>query len=385
MTIPQAGYKYITDFFISEEKISNFADFSGDHNPIHTSRHGAREYGLEKPVAHGVILLSELSRIIGMEVPGNGAFWNDINITFSGPVFWNETVTIRLEVVQSSEAASMVKLKFDVTNGGRRILSGTCRVVCLKRFNRRLPMPDISSRVVLVSGGSRGVGLEVVRVLMEEGYKTISLSRNQTDELAELKKGYGDQLSLLFVDLKEPELLEERVGELCGRVGGIHAIIHAASPVPVKRNFHGDIYKEIGEFMEVYVKSLIKIAAIAIPYMKKANYGRIVTLGTSFILGTPPQAMYPYIVAKEALWGLTKSFSVDYGRYGITANMVSPSMMATSLTSDIPNAVKQLEAETNPLKRLAEPFEVAKTVSFLCGEGATFINGTNIPVTGGKQ
>jgi 3-oxoacyl-[acyl-carrier protein] reductase len=101
-------------------------------------------------------------------------------------------------------------------------------------------------------------------------------------------------------------------------------------------------------------------------------------------LGTPPPSMYAYVTAKEALWGLTKSLSVEYGKYGVTANMVSPSMMLTDMTSEIPNALKKAEAESNPIKRLVEPDEVAKTVAFLCSENASFINGTNIPLTGGK-
>jgi 3-oxoacyl-[acyl-carrier protein] reductase len=246
-------------------------------------------------------------------------------------------------------------------------------------------MPEVSSRNALVTGGSRGVGLETTKALLEEGYTVIALARNQTDELAVLQERYKERLSLLLADLKESPRLEALLADLCVQLGGIHVVVHAASPVPVKKSFHKDIYQDISEFMDVYLKSLITVAAITIPYMKTADYGRIVTLGTSFILGTPPQSMYPYIAAKEALWGLTKSFSVDYGRYGITANMVSPSMMITSLTQDIPPTVKHLEADANPLKRLVEPEEVAKTILFLCGEGATFINGTNIPITGGKQ
>jgi 3-oxoacyl-[acyl-carrier protein] reductase len=381
VSVPSKGTKYSTQIQINREKILAFAEFSGDQNPLHICKRAAQEYGLTKPVSHGAVLLAEISRIIGMELPGEGAFWTDIQIEFLRPVYCDETVAIDIEVLQDSQTLKMVKLRIDASVGERKVLGGTCRVVCLEKLGRRLPVLNISERMAVVTGGSRGLGLEIVKQLLQSGYRTVSLSRKSSADLEQLKEEYG-QLDALFVDLKDPIKLEAEIEKL--GLDGINVVIHAASPVPVQRNLGKDLYGDIIALSEIYLHSLIHLICIAAPFMKKKKYGRIVTIGTSFILGTPPPSMYAYVTAKEALWGLTKSLSVEYGKYGVTANMVSPSMMLTDMTSEIPNALKKAEAESNPIKRLVEPDEVAKTVAFLCSENASFINGTNIPLTGGK-
>lgn len=384
MRLPEVGFRYSTEFHISKEKVLQFADFSGDNNPIHVSKKGSVKYGFESPVAHGGILISEISRIIGTEVPGYGALWNDMDFTFKGTVNWNDTVLIELEVLQSSIAAGMIKIGFNASKGNKTVMAGHCRVMCLNSFRRGFAMPEAEKRTALVTGASRGLGLEILKNLLAEGYNLISISRTESEELKLLTEQYKDLFTPLYFDLKNTEQLITEIENYRSKQGRINVIVHAAGPVPVKKSLNTNTYNEIEEFMELYIKCLLELVRLTVPDMKVDNYGRIITIGTSYILGTPPSSMFPYIVGKEALWGLTKSLSVEYAKYGVTANMVSPSMMITSMTSDISNMTKYAESELNPLKRLVEPEEVAKTVTFLCGDGGTFINGTNIPVTGGK-
>ncbi len=382
MAVPPVGEKYEENFFISPERVSEFAQISNDRNPIHLSAEAAREYGFSRPVCHGAILLSEISRIIGCEFPGAGSFWTDVHLDFIKPIYWHEMVSIRVEVVQSSESINMLKLKFDISKENTKVLGGTCRVICLKKLKRRSPMPELQERIALVTGGSRGLGLAILKELLKEGYKAISISRKESQDLKDLGSQY-DQLYTVYSDLQQPADLESQLSHL--DIEGINAVIHAASPLPEIEKFHKDLYKQMGLFLDVYINSFIQLVSFALPYMKEKNYGRIITIGTSFLMGTPPPGMYSYVTAKEALWGLTKSLAVEFGKYGITANMVSPSMMVTDMTSDVSNMVKYNTAQVNPLARLAEPGEVAKTITFLCGEASTFINGANIPVTGGAH
>lgn len=383
MHIPTVGTIFRTQITISQEKTLSFAEFSKDYNPVHISTQAAKEYGFVKPVTHGAILLSEVSRIIGMKLPGPGAFWTDIQIDFSGPVYWGEIVDIKAEVIQSSPSVRMIKLKISGLVGARPVLNGTCRVVALIPLGRRLPMPDIHKCTAVVTGGSGGLGIEVVKVLLNLGYKTISVSRKTSRALEIIKDQYegNNHFQTIFIDIKNIKAFLQQLKSISGE--GIHVIIHAASPIPVKQRLGPNIFSEINRFSDIYLNSLIQLVHFSLPFMKKKKFGRIVTIGSSFILGTPPPQMYTYVAAKEALWGLTKCLAADFGQFGITANMVSPSMMLTNMTADIPNAIKAEEVESNPLKRLVEPDEVAKTIEFLCSKKATFINGTNIPITGG--
>jgi 3-oxoacyl-[acyl-carrier protein] reductase len=382
MPTPPVGQKYCQDIRISRERVFEFARVSGDQNPIHLDEDAAREYGFSQPVCHGAILLAEISRIIGTELPGGGAFWTDVHLDFARPLYWDETVSIEVEVVQSSPSLNMVKLKFDISRGDTKVLGGTCRVLCLNKLKRRSSMPELKDRIALVTGGSRGLGLAVVRELLSAGYGVISLSRKKSQALTELKT-QNSRLHTVYADLQQPVDLERQL--LKPDIEGINVIVHAASPSPQNEKFQQDLYLQMQPFLAVYIDSLIRLVALALPYMKEKQYGRIITVGSSFTAGPPPPGMYSYVTAKEALWGVTKSLSVELGKFGITANMVSPSMMVTDMTSDISNMVKYTTAEGNPLKRLVEPGEVARTVAFLCGEASTFINGANIPITGGGR
>ncbi len=383
MNLPEVGEKYKTSFTMTKDMVMDFRNFSGDDNPIHVSEDGAYSYGFQNPVCHGAILLSEISRIIGTELPGYGALWSDLNISFMSPVFWNETVDIEIEIIQRSEAVGVAKLQILVMKGTKKVLSGTAKVMCLNKINRSLPMLEISKRCALVTGGSGGVGLEVTKELLKEGYNVAVLSRKESVEINNLQKDYPGKIRNVLCDLNNLSQLRELIINVNKEFMPINIVIHAASPVPNKISLGSSINGVLDEYFNVYIKSLIEILDVCAAGMKTSKYGRIINIGTSYILGTPPLSMYPYIVGKEALWGLTKSLAADMGRYGITANMVSPSMMITDMTTEISNSVKYAELQKNPMNRLAEVSEVAKTILFLSGEGGSFINGTNIPITGG--
>jgi 3-oxoacyl-[acyl-carrier protein] reductase len=383
LRIPELGEKYKTVFHISKEMVMEFCSFSKDDNPLHVNEEAARQYGFQSPVSHGAILLSEISRIIGTQLPGYGALWSDLEISFSSPVLWNETVDIEVEVIQRSEALGIIKLQIEVLKKAKKVLSGTAKVMCLKEIKRSFPMLDLSKRCALVTGGSKGLGLGITRELLEEGYYVVTLSRAESEEIKKLQEVYTGKLRHISCDLSHFEELKELILNVEQTFKPINIVIHAASPSPQKMNLGSRINETIDLYFNIYIKSLIQILEVCTPHMKQLKYGRVITIGTSYILGMPPLAMYPYIIGKEALWGLTKSLAVDVGRYGISANMISPSMMVTDMTSDISNAAKYAEAQKNPMSRFAELSEVAKTVTFLCGEGGSFINGTNMPITGG--
>lgn len=383
LKLPEVGQRYNTSFNISKEMVQKFSEFSKDDNPIHVSIEGAYDYGFKNPVCHGAILLSEISRIIGTELPGYGALWSDLNISFVSPVFWGETVDIDIEVIQKSDSLGVIKLKILVMKGSKKVLTGTAKVLCLNLIKRRLPMLAVFKRCALVTGGSRGLGLSIVKQLIIEGYNVVTISRKSSSELIELQEIFPEKIRSIYCDLNDFEELKAEIRNTSKEFMPINIVIHAASPLPKKTNLVSIEQGTIDEYLNIYVKSLIEILSACSSGMKECKYGRIITIGTSYILGNPPQGMYPYVIGKEALWGLTKCLSVDMGRFGITANMVSPSMMLTDMTNDIANNVKCSEAEKNPMNRLVELSEVTNTVLFLCGEGGSFINGTNIPVTGG--
>ena len=118
-------------------------------------------------------------------------------------------------------------------------------------------------------------------------------------------------------------------------------------------------------------------------HIKTKQKTKFVIVLTEYCTGKPPSGLSDYVTAKYALMGLAKSMSAELAKYNCTVNMVSPGMVKTKLISNLPPKLVEMTADNNPLKRIAEPSDVAKVILFLSGEGSDYLNGVNILVNGG--
>ena len=110
---------------------------------------------------------------------------------------------------------------------------------------------------------------------------------------------------------------------------------------------------------------------------------KIIVLLTEACTGKPPSGMSHYISAKYSLMGYCKCLAIELAKFNATVNMVSPGIVQTNLTAAFPQKMIEITAESNPLKRLATPKDVADVVSFLSGEESDYLNGVNILINGG--
>src|SRR5690606_12536700 len=129
-----------------------------------------------------------------------------------------------------------------------------------------------------------------------------------------------------------------------------------------------------------------------IPVMKKQQYGRIVNVASvGGIRGVLNQI--PYVASKHAVSGMTKNAALEHGRHGITTNAIAPGAILTPMVAeacrqvnpDDPKAAETEYAQRNPIKRLGLPDEVAKVVTFLLSEDASYVNGQTIAIDGGES
>jgi acyl dehydratase len=121
------------DFTVTEHDVLSFARLSHDTNPLHLDPDAARELGFARPVAHGLLTLASISRLIGTALPGPGALWVSQDSQFLTPVLVGDPLTARVEVKQVSKAAGMVVLRTEVFNlhSKARALVGTASVKVL--------------------------------------------------------------------------------------------------------------------------------------------------------------------------------------------------------------------------------------------------------------
>lgn len=170
---------------------------------------------------------------------------------------------------------------------------------------------------------------------------------------------------------------------MAAEFGQLDVLVHGATtsltPVALKDSNPADFEA----FWRVQVAASQELLKTVIPVMGARKHGRCVFLGTSYLFGQPPAGLAHYVAAKQALWGMVRSASLELAPLGITVNMISPSMTVTALSAHVPQRVREVEAMKNPCRRLATPEDSAAAIAWLASDAASFVNGVNLPVTGG--
>ncbi len=380
-----AGATFRTSVIVDRALVEQFVSLSGDVNPIHVDEQVARQYGHAKPVAHGAILVAVISRLIGTQVPGPGAIWMDQQVTWLAPVHVGDEVSLEATVEHMSHGTGVMTLVMSASNQrGVRVLQGQAHVKVGVAVAEQ--KPGETTRVALVTGGSRGIGASIAERLGRDGWTVAVAYRGNTaaaDAAVARIVAAGGTARAFLADVSDAGQVERLVGAVQDAHGSVDVLVHAATPgiTPVAA---GQLQiSDMAPYWDVFLGGAIALVRHTAPGMSQKQFGRMIFLGTSALTGPPPAGWSPYLSAKHALWGYVRSLAQELGPQGITANMVSPGLTVTDLTGDVPVRAKEVEARRNPMRRLATPDDAAALIAFLAGREAGFINGANLPVTGG--
>jgi 3-oxoacyl-[acyl-carrier protein] reductase len=233
--------------------------------------------------------------------------------------------------------------------------------------------------LIVLSGGSRGLGLAIVRDLLEAGYSVATFSRSRTDEVDELA-AHGNFL-FGVVDVGQGEQLRRFLAEATERFGPIYGLVNNAAVV--QQGILATLPEvEIERMLRVDLEAAIKLTRLCLKDMLYHARGRIVNI--SSIVGTRGyNGLSVYSAAKAGLDGFSRSLAREVGRRKITVNSVAPGYMRTDMSSGLSDEQLEQIRRRTPLGRLAEPADVTALIRFLLSEGAAFITGETILVDGG--
>lgn len=376
------GKKYTTSFNVDKDLIEGFSNFSQDFNPIHVQSAAARKFGYPKPVAHGAILVSKISKLIGMKVPGAGAIWLSQEIKWIHPVFLDDHIKIDVEVKSFSEGTRVLELKTIALNqNGVKVMDGNAKVKAgVELTSKQL---RIKSKKALITGGLGAIGTAICERLAKSGFDLLITHRDANEKALSIKRKmekFNVKCNLIKLDLLDP--LKKWQDKIISQ-GSIDVFVHCASSSLSQRKVENIDIQDLRKQMRIGCESAIEIVNLITPDMIKKNFGRLIFIGTSALKDPPQSGWSSYLMSKHALWGYVKNLAIELGVNGITANMISPSLTISDFTSDISNRAKEVEAMKNPLRRLAVPEDVSETVGYICGDHASFVNGQNIFLTGG--
>ena len=214
---------------------------------------------------------------------------------------------------------------------------------------------------VLITGGRRGIGKAVVDRFKSDEYEIYAPTR---DEL----------------DLSNIKSVENYIMKNSDKY--FSTIINNAG-INIINNIEDTSHEELEETMMVNLITPIKLIKAYIPKMKENNYGRIVNVGSIWgIVSKEGRSIYS--ATKNGIHGVTNAVAIEGGRYNILINTVCPGFTMTELTKKN-NSVKEIEriSKQIPLKRMADPEEIAKFIFYLASEENTYITGQKIAVDGG--
>lgn len=372
---------------LSPALVESFAVLSGDRNPVHLVPEAAQEYGYSRPFAHGAILSAVVSKIIGMKVPGPGAVWISQNMEWLKPVFVGETVCVEAEIDQASPGAGLLTLKLRASNeSGQQVMQGGAKVKLAEKLAPNTTEEKHEPRVALITGGTRGIGAAIARKLASDGFKIAAAyhsNKHAAEELLTQITSSGGHAQIYGGDLFTDGSGTKLVNKVLHDFGRVDVVIHAATQPLTTLPL---LELEIGQFRHFWrmqVEVAHELMQAASPGMIERRNGRFIFIGTSALFGAPPVKMAAYVTAKQALQGLARCMALELGPHQITTNLISPGMTITDLGADIPQRIKEAEARRVPVRRLARVEDTATLAALLASEAGSYINGQNLPVTGG--
>src|SRR4051795_5439615 len=268
---------------------------------------------------------------------------------------------------------------------------------------------DLTGRVALVTGGSRGLGradaLTLARAGADVAIADIQLESDSGEDaerygvLAQAARAQGmvyteatvDEIRALgrravavkcdVTDRTQVDAAVERVGD---ELGSVDILVNNAGTLDHVAQFHDQRAELWERDLRVNLTGGFNCAQVVWPHMKERGWGRIVNMASvAGTLGGFGQASYS--TTKAGLLGLTKTLAMEGARHGITCNAIVPGVIGTEAYHMGNDAMNERIVARTALKRPGEPQEIANTIAFLCSDLASFITGVELNVSGGVE
>jgi len=245
----------------------------------------------------------------------------------------------------------------------------------------------LKHKVVMITGASSGIGAAAARLFAAEGATVVLMARREAllETVAAGIRERGGQAVAAPGDVTRGEDVKRAVDRTVDTYGRLDGAFNNAGWTPLGTLLHETDDAVFDRVMDVNLRGLWNCLKHQIPAMPASGGSIVNTASTAGVLAT--SAIAPYIAAKHAVVGLTKSVAKEYAGRGIRANALVVGATRTELLDAAIAQNPELEAAfaaRSPQRRIAEPLEVAEAAAWLCSERSSFITGAAVPVDGGR-
>ena len=244
----------------------------------------------------------------------------------------------------------------------------------------------LNGKVAIVTGGTRGIGLEIVRIFLKNSAKVVLFGSKEesvikaVNSLKEENAGY--EVCGYYPSLTDIDDVKKAFEEIKNKYGKIDILVNNAgvsSSVP----FSDYTIEEYDRVMDLNVKAMFVCSKVALDYLKETRGSIINTSSMVSIYGQPSGVMYP--ASKFAVNGFTKSLSRELAPLGIRVNAVAPGITETDMVKNLPKEMIEPLIKTIPLGRIGTPKDVANACLYLASNMASYVTGEILQVDGAAR
>lgn len=243
----------------------------------------------------------------------------------------------------------------------------------------------LEDKVVIITGGTRGIGFETAKLFLENKAKVIICGSKieSVNKAQENLKKLGYEVDGYYPNLNDCEEIKAMIKTIIDKYGKIDILINNAG-ISANKKIEDTTIEEFNKIMNLNVVAAFNMISQVVPYMKKQHDGVILNTSSMVsIYGQPSGVGYP--TSKFAINGMTKSLARELGLYNIRVNAVAPGITNTDMVKSLPKEMIEPLIKTIPLGRIGEPRDVANAFLYLASPMASYVTGTILSVDGAAR
>ncbi len=240
----------------------------------------------------------------------------------------------------------------------------------------------MSKNIILIIGASSDIGLDLIRNIDEECLILAHYNKSNK-KLLKLTKSHKKNIVTIKADLSKEIQIIEMLNKIEENYGTPNKIVHLAAPKFENIRFKDASWDNFQNHIDISLKSIMIILNRFLPKLAIQKKGKVAIVLSSVVINVPPKSLAQYTTVKYALLGLVKSLASEYSDKNIQINAISPSMVETKFLDNMHEKIIELSAYNHPLKRNAVVKDLSPTIKLLISKESDYINGVNIPITGG--